>query len=773
MNITILGAGKTGRGFIARLLKEENHTFSLIDNNVLLIESLTGNRYSIGFFGNEREPMTIDNFAVFVAHSKQASQAISHADVLYVSVGVKNFPDIAKQLAADTEERKQGSPLFVITCENAIGPGKKLRELFLEAGGDDKKVRIGEAAIFCTTIEDQDNPLNIMSEDYPLLPLSCPQDFPVEEFSFMRPTKSFGSLLKRKIYTYNAASSIIAYLGWYKGYEVYSDAANDHIIDALLDEQYSKINKAIVDLFPVSEQEQLEFSVMAKKKFQNVYIRDSIERNAKEASRKLGNDERIIGPMKLLLQVHTFSIPLALTAAIAIRYGIEHEQAMRDDFSNGGLEMILSKYSSLPKNSMLYDLVEEYFVKVQKDMSIEGILQENDNLNVLIFGAGKIARGFIGHILWRAQIKYRFIDKNEDLVRSLNDKGCYPVRILDEKVQTDIVTDITAWSYKDKAKIEDAISGSVNNIFISVGGKNLSGITDLLRDSLIKRMNQGNTSLLNIVLCENWKKPADVLKANLLENSTKAFNEFLNEYVGITEAVILRSGIEPTIEVLRENPLTVNVQNYWNFPVDAKKLKRRLPVFPGLHYVEDFNGFLTEKFYTYNAANGCVSYLGNLKGHIYLYDAATDPDIIAILEEVYKETSLALCKKLGLDPQEHYEFTRTSLRKLQNKYIVDYVERNARDPIRKLGPNDRLIGPAMLVLENGGTPEALSTVIAAAIYYDNPDDPIAQILTALVKEEGIEYVLDSICKLSDQKELKKLIVQKVSMLKERGWIKEK
>jgi mannitol-1-phosphate 5-dehydrogenase len=79
----------------------------------------------------------------------------------------------------------------------------------------------------------------------------------------------------------------------------------------------------------------------------------------------------------------------------------------------------------------------------------------------------------------------------------------------------------------------------------------------------------------------------------------------------------------------------------------------------------------------------------------------------------------------------------------------------------------------MLVLENGGTPEALSTVIAAAIYYDNTDDPIAQILTALVKEEGIEYVLDSICKLSDQKELKKLIVQKVSMLKERGWIKEK
>ena len=93
--------------------------------------------------------------------------------------------------------------------------------------------------------------------------------------------------------------------------------------------------------------------------------------------------------------------------------------------------------------------------------------------------------------------------------------------------------------------------------------------------------------------------------------------------------------------------------------------------------------------------------------------------------------------------------------KYRDRRIRDFLERNARDPIRKLGPNDRLVGPARLVLEYGGEPTNLSTVIAAALFYDNALDPIAQKLKKRREDEGIDSVLADVCKICVPTNLKR------------------
>ncbi|MBR3607426.1 MAG: mannitol-1-phosphate 5-dehydrogenase, partial [Lachnospiraceae bacterium] len=55
----------------------------------------------------------------------------------------------------------------------------------------------------------------------------------------------FEDFLTRKLYTYNAASCIIAYLGWKKGYTIYSEAANDTEILRMLDENYKLTNEVL------------------------------------------------------------------------------------------------------------------------------------------------------------------------------------------------------------------------------------------------------------------------------------------------------------------------------------------------------------------------------------------------------------------------------------------------------------------------------------------------------------------------------------------------
>jgi mannitol-1-phosphate 5-dehydrogenase len=376
-------------------------------------------------------------------------------------------------------------------------------------------------------------------------------------------------------------------------------------------------------------------------------------------------------------------------------------------------------------------------------------------------------------LLWKGGLSFQFIEYNPKVARLLNEKKSYTVRILGEQIQEDIVTGFEAWDYDALEHILTSIATDTQTIFVSVGGKNIGSVAQVLQQALLLRMKSGNRNFLDIVLCENWIKPATILGDVLLSGMDDEFSTFVSNYIGITESVVMRSAIEPTADVLKKDPLAVNVQDFWYLPIDRTRLKGTLPNLPGLSLVDDFNGYLDRKFYTYNAANGSVSYLGYLRGYRFIADAARDPEIFAILEKVYEETGKALCEKHGFDYKKHMEFTRTSLDKLQNVHIVDYVERNARDPIRKLGPTDRLVGPARLVVNYGGRPEALATAIAAALYYDEPTDPIALQLKAIREEKGIPYILTTVCGLSDEETLlRSLVLEKVDLLKQKGWITE-
>ena len=390
-------------------------------------------------------------------------------------------------------------------------------------------------------------------------------------------------------------------------------------------------------------------------------------------------------------------------------------------------------------------------------------------MSCVIFGAGKIARGFIGHLLYVSGIPFVFVEKYKPLVDLINERGCYTVNILGNPDRSCVVKNARALGYDEKDKIAEAIADA-DAVFHAVGGKNLEEILPCLAAGIEKKASRGTDGRLNIVACENWKKPADIVREGVMRLLSPQALEWFTEYAGCTEAVILRSAIEPEPEQLKEDPLMVNVQDYWELHVDASRLKGKLPDIEGLHLIEEFGGFLERKFYTYNAANGSVSYLGAMLGYTILADAAHDERILRILEGVYSETARALCAKYGMDLQEQMEFTRGSLAKLQNYVIVDKIERNARDPLRKLGPDDRLVGSARLVESYGIVPENLCTAIASAIYYTNDDDPSAAELKRLRTDKGVDYVLENICKLDPEGNLAEKIKEKICKLKDLGYI---
>ncbi|MEA4888964.1 MAG: 2-dehydropantoate 2-reductase N-terminal domain-containing protein [Clostridiaceae bacterium] len=304
----IIGAGKTGRGFIGRLAAEAGCEILFVDQNANLVDHLnTAGAFTISFFGGVREPLQVKNFNACTWDDAN----LAGADLIFVSVGGQNLEDAGIMLK---EKLPHDIVHHIITCENASSPAETLLSMMER---DD--VIASEAAVFCTTIED--GTLDIISENYPYL--QCNADKLrgyVPGIASVKPVDNFGNFLTRKLYTYNASSCVIAYLGAAKGYTVYSDAANDPEILALLDRSYAQINRAMCLEFGYDPEDQAEFARLSRSKFISAAIRDTVERNARDVARKMAPGERIIGIMQLIKKHGGDTSALEMTAAAALAY---------------------------------------------------------------------------------------------------------------------------------------------------------------------------------------------------------------------------------------------------------------------------------------------------------------------------------------------------------------------------------------------------------------------------------------------------------------------
>ncbi|MFN7162430.1 MAG: mannitol-1-phosphate 5-dehydrogenase, partial [Fimbriimonadales bacterium] len=79
----------------------------------------------------------------------------------------------------------------------------------------------------------------------------------------------------------------------------------------------------------------------------------------------------------------------------------------------------------------------------------------------------------------------------------------------------------------------------------------------------------------------------------------------------------------------------------------------------------------------------------------------------------------------------------------------DPIARVAREPLRKLRPDDRLVGAYRLLVEQGEDPTPFRKAILAALAYSDPNDAESQQLQQMIRERGAEWVLREWCGLPE------------------------
>jgi mannitol-1-phosphate 5-dehydrogenase len=383
---------------------------------------------------------------------------------------------------------------------------------------------------------------------------------------------------------------------------------------------------------------------------------------------------------------------------------------------------------------------------------------------ILIFGAGKIGRGFIGHLFHRSGYALTFVDPVEAVVAGLNQRASYPVHVLGAPEKNETVPIAKAIASSAEHEVIEAIRR--HDLFATaVGGTNLESLGRLLGKGLQARFDGGNRSDANVIICENYKDPASLLRKAILDTATQeAFRDWVKSHLGLVETQVLRSCIEPNAELKAGNPLALRVQDWWVLPCDADAFRGGVPECEGLSPRTNFQHELIRKLYTYNCSNAAIAYLGYLKGYKLLSEAANDAEILEVVDRIYEESGAALIAEYRFDLKEQQHLQKLAITKYQDKRIVDPIERNARDTRRKLSPTDRLLGPATLAIKHGVSPKHLALAIAAAFHYDGSTDAGTQHVQQVLRTRGLKAAICEISDLAPDSTMAKLIQQSVQEL---------
>ncbi|WP_154174004.1 mannitol-1-phosphate 5-dehydrogenase [Vibrio metoecus] len=357
--------------------------------------------------------------------------------------------------------------------------------------------------------------------------------------------------------------------------------------------------------------------------------------------------------------------------------------------------------------------------------------------NAVHFGAGNIGRGFIGKLLADADIAVTFADVNEPLVDQLSHQQEYKVKVVGSECKMETVNHVTAVNSASEALIERIIKTDL--VTTAVGPTVLDIIAKTIAKGLSARFAAGNTQPLNIIACENMVRGTTHLKQQVYQFLTAEEQQQADALVGFVDSAVDR--IVPPLQAANDDPLEVTVESFSEWIVDEQQFKGEIPQIEGMEKTDNLMAFVERKLFTLNTGHCVTAYLGCLKGHRTIREAIEDPSIHAQVKQAMQESGEVLIRRYGFDRALHSAYIEKILSRFANPYLVDEVDRVGRQPLRKLGANDRLIKPLLGTIEYGLPNSMLLKGIAAALKYRNSSDPQAIELQQSIEKEGVRSTL--------------------------------
>lgn len=314
---------------------------------------------------------------------------------------------------------------------------------------------------------------------------------------------------------------------------------------------------------------------------------------------------------------------------------------------------------------------------------------------ILIIGAGAIGRGYLPWLFNLDDYELIFVDSNKTLIEKMNRQKRYSTFMVGkDNVKEKVVPVRKAFHASEfsPAKCPNPLA-----VFINVGPRNCPAAAGLCT---------GYTC--PIILCEN--DPAVVIAAREVLSTE-------NVYFAVPDVIASNTASE---ENLRKDQLAVHTEQGVLFIDKRAETFKVEAIFCSEE--ELLKRQWMPKLYLHNTPHCIAAYLGALIGVRYLHETMRNPEAKKIVDGAMGEMLTALKLKWDI-PHSFLEwYAKKEIQRFTNELLCDPVSRVAREPLRKLELEGRLIGAAQMCLASGFIPKNILTGIVSAILFENGDD---------------------------------------------------
>jgi mannitol-1-phosphate 5-dehydrogenase len=349
----------------------------------------------------------------------------------------------------------------------------------------------------------------------------------------------------------------------------------------------------------------------------------------------------------------------------------------------------------------------------------------------VVIGAGATGRGHVGQLAVESGYSLVLVDKDRGLCDALAASGSYEVRLVSAHTRTVTIEGFRIFHTSERDSLYPAFR-EAKVVFTAVCPGNIPDAAAFTRDLVVRWLREdGAKGCKNILCCENMDRSSTVFKEHLLEGFPAELKTALDERVGFADTMVARVVAKPA------DPLRLLGEEYSEWTADRKALRGdELPAVRTLDLVDDQTRYLRRKLYIHNTGHATFGYLGFLRGHTYIHQAAQDPRIMEVCRKAIEESGWAIQKEYGFPVEVIAKYRDALTEKCVSPELPDEILRVVREPARKLGKDERFFGPLRLMLAHGRKPEHLLYGICGALLSRIPADAQSLDIERQMREKG-------------------------------------
>lgn len=343
--------------------------------------------------------------------------------------------------------------------------------------------------------------------------------------------------------------------------------------------------------------------------------------------------------------------------------------------------------------------------------------------SIVIFGAGKIGRSFIGQLFSLSGYKVIFIDIDYRIIDELNRSNKYCVVIKSGVEEVIEITNVCGINANDQQVVIQAITNCT--LMATCVGKNaLPKIVPLIAKGIENRIMKYPETPLDIILAENIRNACELVKFELTNSLSDGFP--IETYIGLIETSIGKMVPNIPREVEIEDPLLVYAEPYNTLILDLYGFKNQLPKVIGLSPKENIRAWVDRKAFIHNLGHVAAAYYGYFRfpERKYLYEILEDTEVRSFMREVMDQSAIALIEEYPdvftiADLNLHMDDLTNRFR---NKSLGDSVFRIGSDLNRKLSCNDRIVGAIKLAQKHQCPYNRLLDVLIYGLFFRAVDE---------------------------------------------------